>query len=141
MKVSKSSESGATEIQIQNAIVAYNSRQYRSIGKIARAFKVPYSTMKDCLSGASSRAQARETQQNLSNAEEKILVRWITRLTATGFPASLKLVLEMAEEIRRERVFLAPQASSGSLGLRPVGHNWLTRFKQCNLEISGIWTR
>ena len=141
MKVSKSSESGANEIRIQNAIVAYNTRQYRSIRKVARAFKVPYSTIKDRLSEASSRAQAREAQQNLSNAEEKTLVRWITRLTVTGFPASPKLVLEMAEEIRRERVFLAPQASSGSLGLRPVGHNWLTRFKQRNPEISGIWTR
>ena len=47
----------------------------------------------------------------------------------------------MAEEIRRERVFLAPQASPGPLGLRPVGHNWLTRFKQRNPEVACIWIK
>ena len=47
----------------------------------------------------------------------------------------------MAVEIRREHVFLASQALLRSLRLRPVGHNWLTRFKQRNPEISDIWTR
>ena len=99
MEALKTSKFDANENQIQSAITVYNTKQYRSIGKAARAFEIPYSTMKDCLSGASSRAQARETQQNLSNAEKKILIRWITRLTITRFSVSLKLVLEMAEKI------------------------------------------
>ena len=84
---------------IQKALDAYNSKQYSSILKAARAFAIPYSTMKNRVSGKVSQAKAQELVQNLSNAEEKTLVRWITRLTITGFLASPKLVLEMAEEI------------------------------------------
>ena len=138
MRAAKSRESVANEIRIQNAIAAYNTRRYCTIGKAAHTFEIPYSTMKDHLSGASSQAQAREIQQNLSNTKKKTLVQWITHLTITEFPAYPKLVLKMAEKIRQERAFFAPQASPGPLGLHPVGHNWLTRFKQHNPEISGI---
>ncbi|ODQ71903.1 hypothetical protein LIPSTDRAFT_72573 [Lipomyces starkeyi NRRL Y-11557] len=40
------------------------------------------------MAGAKSRTQSHETYQVLSNAEEKTLVRWITRLSATGYPAT-----------------------------------------------------
>ena len=73
MKVSKSNKSGATEIQIKNTIIAYNSKQYQNINKIAHVFKVFYSTMKNCLLEISSQVQAREIQQNLSNVGKKIL--------------------------------------------------------------------
>ena len=84
---------------IQKALDAYNSKQYSSILKAARAFAIPYSTMKNCISGKISQAKAQELVQNLSNMEEKILVQWITRFTIIGFPVSPKLVLEMAEKI------------------------------------------
>ena len=60
MKVSKSSKFGAIEIQIQNAIVEYNSKQYQNINKIACVFKIFYLTMKDCLFEIFSRIQTRE---------------------------------------------------------------------------------
>ena len=126
---------------IQNAIFAYNSRQYTSIWGAADAFNVSFTTLRDCLTGVTSRAQAHAMQQILSNAEEMTLVWWITCLTITGYPASPKLVLEMAEEICCERVFLASQATSASLGLCPIGHNWLTCFKQRDPKIFSIWTR
>ena len=141
MNAQEHNQSNSKESRIQNALNAYNSKQYSSISKAARAFAVPTSTMQDRVRGGISQARAQESTQILSNAEENTLARWITRLTITGFPASPKLVLEMAEEIRRERVFLAPQASPGLLRLRPIGHNWLTRFKLRNPNISGIWTR
>ena len=68
--------------------------------KAACAFAIPYSTMKNCVSRKVSQAKAQKLVQNLSNTEEKTLVRWITRLTITGFFVSPKLMLEMAEEIR-----------------------------------------
>ena len=126
---------------IQKALNAYNSKQYSSIRKAAHAFAIPYSTMKNRVSGKVSQAKAQELVQNLSNAEEKTLVRWITRLTITGFLASPKLVLEMAEEICWECLFLVLQVLFGSLGLCLIGHNWFTQFKQCNSEISSIWIR
>ena len=141
MKASLLKKTDEAESRIQSAITDYNLNTYPSILQTAGAFKVPFSTLQARMAGRSSRSTGRESQQILSNAEENTLARWITHLTITGYPASPKLVLEMAEEIRRERVFLAPQATAGSLGLRPIGHNWLTRFKQRNPDISGIWTR
>ncbi|EDO01246.1 predicted protein [Sclerotinia sclerotiorum 1980 UF-70] len=45
--------------------------------------------------------------QILSSAEENTLVRWISRLTITGFPATPMLVKGMADEIRIRRVQVA----------------------------------
>ncbi len=66
----------------------------------ADAFNVPYLTMQTQLRGRNPRSYGHESQQNLSSAEEDTLVRWITRLTRTGYPATLHLVKEMAEEVR-----------------------------------------
>ena len=141
MKASTLKRTADPDSEIQEAIFAYNTKQQPSIRKAANAFKVPFSTVQARIAGRSSRSMARESQQILSNAEENILARWITRLTITGYPTSPKLVLEMAEEIHHERIFFAPQATSGSLRLRPIGHNWFTHFKQRNPEIASIWTR
>ena len=51
------------------------------------------------IAGRKTYTKAYETEQLLSNAEENTLARWITRLTATGFPATSLLIKEMAEEI------------------------------------------
>ena len=70
MKVSKSSKSSATEIQIQNTIIAYHLKQYQKINKIACAFKVFYSTIKNYLLGVFLWIQTYETQRNLLNAKK-----------------------------------------------------------------------
>ena len=85
--------------------------------------------MKNRVSRGISQTQAQEPAQILSNVKETTLARWITRLIITGYPTSSKLVLEMIEEIRREHMFLAPQATAKLLGLRPIGHNWFIHFK------------
>lgn len=90
------------------------------------------------MSGRKSRTEAHEAEQILSNAEEKILARWITRLTRTGFPASPALAIEMAEEIPRGRIQLSKASAPSS---RPIGQKWLTRFKFRMPDIAGMWTR
>jgi Tc5 transposase DNA-binding domain/helix-turn-helix, Psq domain len=126
------------EDQIQRAILAYTSKQYTSIRQAAIAFNVSYNAMQRRIKGRNSRVIAHESQQTLSNAEETILIRWITRLTRTGFPASPKLVMEMAEEVRAERVQLTRTRSSIT---RPIGYSWLQRFQNRHIELEGIWTR
>jgi hypothetical protein len=54
-----------------------------------------------------SRSSARESQQSLSNVEETIFIQCIIRLIHVGYLASPKLVIEIAEEVRRERVQLS----------------------------------
>ena len=111
------------ENRIQNVIFAYNFKQYTSIQGAADAFNVSFLTLRDCLTGAISQAQAHAIQQILSNAKETTLAQWIMRLTITKYPISPKLVLKMAEEIRCKCVFLAPQVTSASLRFRPISHN------------------
>jgi len=93
-----------TEADVQKAISTLRERQHTSIRRAARAFGIPYTTLWNRMAGHTSRFIAHESEQVLSNAEERTLVRWITRLTRTGFPASPALVVQMAEELRRGRV-------------------------------------
>lgn len=76
--------------------------------------------------------------QILSSAEEKTLVRWITHLTSTGFPASPSLVVAIAEEIRKNRYQVARLPPSYP---RPIGKSWLDRFRARHPDIQGVWTR
>ncbi|GAB7336127.1 hypothetical protein MBLNU13_g08914t1 [Cladosporium sp. NU13] len=138
MNTDTPSKPAYSEADIQNAISALRNNEYRSIRKAAVAFNVPNTTLQGRMSGRTSRSTAHESEQVLSPAEEKTLARWITRLTRTGFPASPALALEMAEEIRRGRVQLS---KAGTSTLRPIGENWLSRFKTRMPEIAGIWTR
>ena len=103
----------------------------------ADAFNVPYLTMQARLRGCNPRSYGHESQQNLSSAEEDTLVRWITRLTRTGYPATLHLVKEMAEEVRSGRVQLGHTPPSNP---RPIGHTWIQRFKTRHPELGSIWT-
>ena len=126
------------ESRVEQAITAYLAKQYFSIRRAADAFEVPFSTVRARMSGRNSRAIARESQQTLSDTEETTLVRWITRLTRTGYPASPRLVIEMAEEVRRGRIQFTRSIPSTP---RPIGYSWLERFKNRHIELNGIWTR
>ena len=64
-----------SEADIQAAISAYNKTEYSSIRAAAHAFSVPYHTLRNRLAGRTSRSQAYENAQILSNAEELTLVR------------------------------------------------------------------
>ena len=108
---------------IQKALDAYNSKQYSSILKAACTFAIPYSIMKNRVSGKISQVKAQKLVQNLSNAEKKTLIQWITHLIIIGFFASPKLVLKMAEEICQKYLFLALQVSSGFLKLCSINYN------------------
>jgi hypothetical protein len=138
MKQSNMSNRSDIENNISSAISAYLSGECSSLRKAAAAFKAPFSTIQARMAGRNSRAIARETQQTITNTEETTLVRWITRLTRTGFPAAPKLTLEMTEDIRRGRVQLSGQ--SAIIG-RPIGCSWLDRFKSRHPVIAGVWTR
>lgn len=127
-----------SEADIVRAIAAYRLGEYTSIRRCASAFCVPRPTLQHRLSGRSSRSISHEMAQILSKPEERTLVRWITYLTNTGYPASPNLVIEMAEEIRHNRFQLSKVPSPYP---RPIGKNWLDRFRLRHPEIQGIWAR
>jgi hypothetical protein len=128
MGYKRTSEVADREERLQNAISAYNNQKFDSIRATATAFNVSHVTMTRRLTGGLSRVQARESAQILSNAEEKTLVRWISRYTCAGSPITLALLLKLAELIRHKRVRHASQNSTSTKIIALISHEWLYRF-------------
>lgn len=61
---------------------------------------------------------AHEDQQNLTKAEEKVIVHWISRVDAYGWPAKLDYVRQMVLGFIRSHGIRTPV----------LGHNWITHF-------------
>jgi DDE superfamily endonuclease/Tc5 transposase DNA-binding domain len=141
MGYKRTSEVADREQRLQDAISAYKNQEFDSIRAAANHFRVSDRTMSRRLEGGLSRVQAREMTQILSNAEEKTLVRWVSRYTCAGSPITSALLLEMAELIRHERVRHASQNSSSTKIIAPIGHEWLYRFLNRHPTIQSIYAR
>ena len=129
-----------SDTPVEEALLAYNSDPSVPIRAIARSFGIPESTLRHRIKGRASRSCAHEYRQILSECEEKTLARWITHLTATGYPASTALVVDMAKQIREQRHRLKADATSPP-SRRPIGKRWLDRFRKRHPDIQGTWTR
>jgi len=138
MNVNERVKHALSEADIQAAIAALSAGQYSSIRKCATGLSVPYQTLQHRLPRRLSRSTSHEAMQILSKPEERTLVRWISQPTKTGFPASPALVLQMAEEIQHSRFQLSRTPPSYA---KPIGKNWLDRFRNRHPEIKGIWAR
>jgi hypothetical protein len=95
--------SASSDASLQEALLAYQSDPSVPIRTIARSFGIAESTLRHRVKGHASRSCAHEYRQTLSEREEKTLARWITHLTAIGYPTSTALVVNMAKEIREQR--------------------------------------
>jgi hypothetical protein len=89
-----------SEEDLTNALAVYQNREFTSIRKCAYAFNILYLTLASRLSTRTSRSQSHESQQILSTAEEKTLLKVVTRLSKSGCPTTLPLIRDLAEEIR-----------------------------------------
>ena len=90
--------------------------------------------------GKKPRNQAHEDNQNLTNTEEAELVRWITRLTASGYAPRYETLRQLAEIIRERRV----KTNSGEIPVKvydPIGKEWVPRFIQRHPELASIRLR
>ena len=88
---------------VLNALIAYRNREYPSIRATARAFSLPYSTLRRYLSGGVTRATSHISEQYLSPTEERVLVKYILRLDSFGNPISPAFTRQLAYEIRLSR--------------------------------------
>jgi hypothetical protein len=95
-----------------DALAAYRNSEYTSIRKCAYAFNIPYSTLALRLTTRTSRSKSHESQQILSTAEEETLLKAITRLSKSGYPITLLLTRDLAEEIRLSRFRLSSTPTS-----------------------------
>ena len=130
-----------SESTVQEALLAHRNNEYASIRACAHAYRISHQTLLRCMAGHDSRPITHECRQILSNVEERTLVRWLTRLTSTGFPAAPALAIKMAEEIRRSRYQPAQSPRDPPSYRRPIGKSWLDRFRKRHPEIQGVWTQ
>ena len=79
-----------------------------------------------------------ESKQILSHAEEKELVRWITRLTISGYPPRYSTLREMAEEVRKRRVKQINENGMQLVQYDDIGADWVARFLQRHPKLAGV---
>src|SRR5437762_6004877 len=103
MTCPKNQEAIEKEARLQEAMAAVLAKKHNATSA-ALAFNVHHSTLYDRLDGKPPSNKVHETEQLLSHAEEKELLRWITRLTITSYPPRYDTLREMAEEIRKRHV-------------------------------------
>ena len=137
----KSLNRSESEDNIQKAIESLKNKEFTSIRSAAIHFKIPKSTLINRMAGRQSRSQSHESFQKLSNAEEKTLVRWISRLTATGYPATPGLLKEMAQEILNQRVIFASPSTPPSFQSNHIGQRWIYRFLDRYPKLKGTYSR
>ena len=101
-----------SEDTLLTALTAYRNGEYTSIRKCAYAFNIPVTTFSKRLIDRTSRSKSHESQQVLSTAEEKTLLKYIFRLSKSGCPITLPLIRDLAEEIRLSRFRLSSTPTS-----------------------------
>ena len=128
------------EARLQEALVAVVSWTHMC-HTAAAEFNVPRRTLYDRFNGKPPREKAHEGEQILSHAEEKELVRWITRLTRTSYPPRHTILREMGEEIRKQRVMNLNDNSIQLTNYEPIGQQWIQRFLRRHSELASVIPR
>ena len=83
-------------------------------------------TIYDRLHGRRSSREVNAKNQALTPAEEMALVQWVQHLSATGHPVRHPFLVELAEEIRDQRL------KADNVVRRPLGQKWVQRFLKRN---------
>jgi hypothetical protein len=107
----------------------------------AHAFNIPRQTLYNQLDRKPPRKKAHETEQLLSHAEEKELVRWITCLAITGYPPRYDTLREMAEEIRKRCVKNINENGLELVRYDDIGKQWVARLLYHHPELASIRPR
>ena len=116
------------EARLQETMATVLTKKHTT-SSTAHAFNIPRQTLYNRLDGKPPRNKAHETEQLLSHAEEKELVRWITRLTITDYPPRYDTLREMAEEIRKRCVISRKSIRISISGVARIQKmEWLTVF-------------
>ena len=85
---------GSTErdIRIDQAVLDVQSGKYKTPYEAEKVLQLPKSSVTRRANGGLSRSQARQQQQKLSYAEEKVLLKWIKELTISSYSPGHRLL-------------------------------------------------
>src|SRR5947207_1398580 len=132
----RKAEALEVEQRLAIALEGLQKGEWPTVYKAAKAMKVSKDTLARRWKGKKSCVEARESQQKLTKAEEKVLADWITQLTATGHPARHEFIRELAEEIRRKR-----HIEIRDFELIPLGKSWVQQFLKRHPHLQTVISR
>jgi hypothetical protein len=124
------------EEDLQAAIAAYNRGDYASISRASRAFRVPRTTLQRRPQNRNSIIRGNTKQQILTPIEEETLKNWIFRAAKAGLPISIRLLIILPEEIRKNRSNISAEPD-----LTPISRKWSERFRARHPRIKTCFTR
>jgi hypothetical protein len=117
------------ERQIQLALQALKQDAKLSVRRAAAIFSASETTLRARRAGRPSRVNTIANSQNLTSAEEQVIVMRILELVTRGESPQLKVVASMANSLRKER------------SLAPVGPRWASRFVSRQEELKTVFNR
>ena len=137
MPKKKSERIAELDKKIEEALHQLRLGNFPSKHAAAMAFNIRPATFNARVKGGNSIAESREPYQLLSIPQETALVRWITRLTATGHPVRQSFIREMAQEIiNQSRGEIS--ANNQSIDLSVIGESWVQRFLHRHPELATV---
>jgi hypothetical protein len=117
----------SSEDSLNQAVTAYNSREFTSIRATAKAYNLPYATLYGRLKGASNAITSHASQQRLTPDQEDFLASWILEEDARGYPPSHARARDMAIRVLRMNGDHAP-----------LGRKWITTFLRRNQRVASV---
>jgi hypothetical protein len=125
-----------TEEDVTNALNALVNGEYKLIRKVAIAFQIPPSTLRDRQKKSKSRTESHVSQQLLSPIEETTLENWIYRAAKSGALVTLQLVKILASEIQNER-----SSNHDKNELSPISDRRVDRFRTRHPRVKTCFSR
>lgn len=113
------------------AIQAIKNQEFTNISLAARHFNLPWSTLRDQLSGHTERSTTRANSHKLTEIEEESLQKWALSLDDRGAPWP-STVWEIADLLLAVR---------GSTPVQMIGEEWVYNFIKRHLELSTRFSR
>src|SRR5271169_4686452 len=137
----QSTEGNDKELLFERALAGLKSEEYSSIYSAAKSLGISKATLGMRVNGRQPQAKAHVREQNLSESEEQCLAKWITSLTEYSSPPSYRIIREMAEAIRQDRVTSINEASIEYVSYPPLGKCWVQNFIKRHPQLKGTYAR
>ena len=125
---------------IKAALNALENKEFRTVCSAAKHFKVSPSTLGRRWAGGKSRAEAHESQQLLTAAEEKALAERIRQMTVTDHPPTQNLICEIAHELRQHRLVGINDDGIQHVDYVPIGLEWVQRFIKRHPQLKTVYS-
>jgi hypothetical protein len=101
-----------------------SGRTKLSVRRAASTFNVPHSTLQDRYNGRKTRHEGHAHEQNLTPAQEEVVVEWVKAMGRRGVPLTQATLRDYASDICGE----------------PIGETWPKRFITRHPDIKVKWT-